>query len=120
MQTWHANLAVTTYAKGWEKNLNKSKHSFNHTEFMAEDTEEAKGKLLVWVKRKLARFKPGKKRSVFILASPKLKNGEFSANKMLRNRHSRHTIYSILRGGVNKVLVEGYGPEVAEERNRKV
>jgi hypothetical protein len=120
MQVWDANLIVTTHGKNWEENVEDVTHSYNDTEFEAEDISKAEKKLLIWVKKKLRRFKPGKDRFVFILAAPKLKNGDLDGNSMLRNRESRYTIPSILRGGVKKVLVRGYGPEAAEERARKV
>ena len=117
METWEVSLNVFTYRGGWQGNV--TKFSFYTASLEAENTDEAKKELLFWARKKLSRFKPGKKRAVHIFGAPRIKSGLLSGDRMLRNRHSCETIYSINRRNANRILVEGYGPEAITELHRK-
>ena len=118
-KVWHASLNVTTFRRSGGKERNPI-FSFHDVKFEAKNTEEAKKNLLSWARKKLSRFSKGKERMVMIFCSPEHEKEKncLDADKMLRNRSSHTSISSILRGGADRIFVQGYGPKALDELSR--
>jgi hypothetical protein len=109
MQTWSILATV--------KELNSPNFSTLKAEIEAEGVEEAKTKVLKWLRKRLKRFSAKKGRFVFLQAAPWITYHEdkvLDADRMLRLRHRFDSLSSIQRVGPEKLFVVGYGPEQAE------
>lgn len=91
----------------------QSRFASKHFKFEAENSAEAKQKLLTESRKYLKKFRPTRDRFVQIDCAPYLitEKGVLNGDKLLRNRHKFSTIPSLMRTGAEKIFVEGYGPK---------
>jgi hypothetical protein len=107
-QIWDVTLVVQG-----ETSALLSSHT---TDIVASGVDEAKKKVLAWVRKELKSF-TGKATSVRIHAFP-FAGGVLRSRNLLRNRFKFSSLSSVRRVGKNKLFVVGYGPRQAKELAR--
>lgn len=90
--------------------------NYHHFEFEAENSTDAKKKLLKECRNRLKDIKVRKGKFVQIQCQPRFKTKRvLNGLKMIRNRDKFDTISSIMRVGAERLFVEGYGEKALRE-----
>ena len=93
--------------------------NYHRFEFEAEDSTEAKKKLLAGCRKRLKDIKVRRGKFVQIQCLLRFKTKRvLNGAKMLRNRDKFDTISSIMRVSAKRLFVEGYGPKALKELAR--
>lgn len=95
---------------------NFTARTYYHFEFEAEDSAEAKKKLIKACRARLRHIRVRKGKFVQIQCQPRFKTKRvLNGAKMLRNRDKFASISSIMRISAERLFVEGYGEKALKE-----